>query len=256
MSDDTINIAFKSIGSLGNLLVHLNFARRFQEVLDDNKIRLYFFGHNSHDINDALIKRQRFIYRYFNRTDWNDQKEYDVIIEIDFFPAVIHMKKANIDKFSKLNLILDKWYQFQSNEATKRFFTEKNRQTYNILYYAILNERNYINICDISGTLGIGKDYELDIPSSGNEINDLSRLGLNCNRYVTIHRGVNAASGNKDAPGIWSVSNYSKLVKLLKEKYPFLKIVQIGKSADPFGKIAEADMDLRGQINADILNLS
>lgn len=245
-----LRIAFRTNGGFGNVLIHANFIKYFKEYLENSNIKITVFGHPIKEMTDAIFDGLDFIDRYYNYTDLNnnDFPYYDAVIDIHSFPEIIHVNWQRIHSIDlKLYKLLQIWNEFRQNDTFCRFFTLRPNLNSQIYLYGILNHKTCLTIGDINNELCVTNDYTISLKISKNEEERLSEFNLQKDKYITLQRGVNIFSGTNEAPKMWSLENFNKLVSLLKEKYKGIKIIQLGESLDRCKPIDNVDLCLVGK---------
>lgn len=98
---------------------------------------------------------------------------------------------------------------------------------------------------DIYHLLNLDSSYRYPL-AMGEAEKTLSRLGLEPDGYITLHRGADARYAEKSVK-LWPVEKYNVLLKELKARFPSMKIVQLGTAGECYAGMEAADFDLRGR---------
>ena len=251
-------IAFRTNGGFGNVLIHANFIKQFREKFSNPNINITVFGHPIKEMTEAIFKEQNFVDSYYNYTDLKDSDfdYYDLVIDIHSYPDI---RKANYSKIHAINPnlynLLMIWKNFRNNDNVSRFFTLRPILNSQIYIYSILNEKNCLNVADIDNALGLAPDFTLELKCNKDEKQVLHTLKLQPQKFITVQRGVNPFSGTTEAPKMWPVEYYEKLIKLLKIKFPRIKIVQLGESSERCKPLKGVDINLLGKTDWDDLKI-
>lgn len=257
-NDRKLVIAFRTNGGFGNVLIHANFIKCFYEKFRNHNLNVVVFGHPSSEINEAIFDKQDFVTAYYNYTDLKkeDFSYYDAVIDIHSFPDIL---KADWNKIHGVNPALfklfDKWKRFRDDDHFSRFFTLRPLLNSQIYKYSILNNKTCFNVADIDNALNMPDDYILDIHINKDEEKRLQEFGLIKDRFITIQRGVNPFSGTIEAPKMWPVEHFNTLIKLLKNRYKGIKIVQLGESPERCKTLHGIDVNLIGKTDWDDLKI-
>ena len=110
-------------------------------------------------------------------------------------------------------------------------------------FLTILNKTRITGM-DVGDFLQLKHDdkIKLTLPMNGREI--LKKYDLIDKPFITIQRGVDVMNKSSESTKLWSVENYEILSNLIKEKYPTIKIVQLGVSKNRCINISNVDLNL------------
>lgn len=259
LKSNLITIAVRTNGGVGNVLIHCNFLKYFREYLGKERVELVVYGHPVKEVTDAIFMQQPFIDRYYCYKDLHeeDYKYYDLVIDIHSFPEILKINTGKIHALCpKLSFLLKQWDNFKRDDRYLRFFTLRPLLNNNIYRYSILHNNNCLNVADIDNVLGVStKEYKISLFIAKDEKIILQSLGLKKYKYITLQRGVNPFSGTNESPKMWPVEYYNKLIKMLKEKYKNIKIVQLGESVDRCQLLDNVDVNLVGKTDWDDLKI-
>jgi ADP-heptose:LPS heptosyltransferase len=111
-----------------------------------------------------------------------------------------------------------------------------------------------MNVADAVGHFGNVKVDRKTIPFFCADISRydvLKRHGLEAKRYITVHDGfdTNYVPLGDNVTKCWPLNHWSRLVALLKERLPYVTIVQLGSVNSR--EIAGVDLDLRKKTTLD-----
>lgn len=247
ISSDKLNIAFRTNGGMGNVLICANYIKYFAEKIVNKHFRLDVFGHPSMEITNAIFHNQQYIdnvYGYLVATQ-DIIRMYDMFIDLHTYPHVTHLNNARIDKFYQpyLNEIHTVWKTFRN--VHKPYFDGRPAWNYQSYKYNILNGKNCVNAADIDGYLGIPKEFSIDISVSDDSI--LCQHELQDKPFITIQRGLNPFANTLDSPKLWPLKHYNRLIALMKSHYPNICLVQLGESPERCQSFDNVDVNLVGQ---------
>ena len=129
-----------------------------------------------------------------------------------------------------LYALISSWKRFAGDQRTKVYFTpDTNMFDPNIHVFATAKNQNRLQVADIDGSLGIDKHFRFTIPVE-DESEVLAEFGLDNCRYITLQQGVDAACNTKFAPKQWPNEYYSRLCDICHERFPDIKLVQLGET--------------------------
>ncbi|MDR3143772.1 MAG: methyltransferase domain-containing protein [Puniceicoccales bacterium] len=75
----------------------------------------------------------------------------------------------------------------------------------------------------------------------------LSELRLQDRPYITLQRGLGRCDSLRDSTRLWPIRFYEKFIELFHEKYPDIKILQLGYSSSTCASLPGIDIDLIGK---------
>lgn len=242
-NDNAVSIAFLTGGGAGNQFVQMNFIYCVYRYLQEEAPRIVVFGHKSRELNDLLMKGQDFISEYYPPEESDKGYTFDAFIHLEFFPDVL-MESADVERKSpRLHQLLSKWRAFM-DDPLRRHGVLHPQDNYNVYIYGIDMGKTVLNVADVDGILGVGKEYSWKLRIGGEEY--LKELGLVPGEYITIQRGATPNSFLKESPKLWPIEHYEELIRLLKIIYPEKKIVQLGEETNS-EKLDHVDIELLGK---------
>ncbi len=223
-------------GGIGDAVICMNYSALLKKHLGgDAEILFYFQTHRR--IYEFLGENRIGISKqYFDKTD-----DLDVLLSLDtYIPRVIYSnEKINLDS----NLC-------RYVGALSKFY-EKNPQLYEKdIYICHKNTENYMldnhikryEVADVDGRLGIDHLFEFSL---------LDRIEkcqpIVSGDYITVHRGCDLYNRSRESTKMWPITHYERLLHLIKEKYPSIRIIQIGIEDEK--QITGTDFSLVGKTN-------
>ena len=258
-----INILYISNGGIGDVLISLVFLKKFYEKIQkdcDKKIYFHLLTNQNPKAISLLAKKYDFIKNIFSIKrdfcDYGDINEDNIdeiyskshiymncVMKRDFNNhKVLYYDHNTIDNNSKLAYYLDKMIDFIH---TNPYINN----TVNTNLYCLSNDKDIFSILDIDNSLGIDKNekFEIEIPAEGYKV--LDKYNLRNKRIITISRGVNATDNivKKNNIRLWSMEYYNNLIKLIKQKYKNVVVIQLGVSKDRCEAMKNVDLNLIGE---------
>ncbi len=246
MEDNKARVAFRLNGGMGTFIIEMNFIQHLYDKFSDLlEVSVFSF---STEMSYSLYGEQYFVSHYGSRKEFV-AKDYDLAIDMNWFPKVVRYDEKKfkaLDENGELCALIKKWRDFSSNSRTNVFFTpDTNMFDPNIHMFATAKNQNRLQVADIDGSLAIEKHYRFSI-SVDDEIEILQKFGLDNCRYITLQQGVDAACNTKFAPKQWPNEYYARLCNICKERFPNIKLVQLGE-LDNNLPIEGVDMCLLGE---------
>ncbi len=229
-----LKIAFYNGGGMGDSIIDVAFIQNLRKILPPDTVVDYYAK------SGKTFLKCPFVSHVFNDTRALDKNQYDLAMGNHRFWMVT---KFNEEKVMRMAPILYDFCRYQLDLRNKIL---RNNNDNNNLYsqYAVLLGKNRWEQVDLKEITGFNRNNTLYMPLSPEYFSVLKRNHLEPKRYITINRGVDSNLG-EDCPKLWPLEHYKNLVKLLRKKYPDLKIIQIGAN-DKYGVI-DADLNLLGK---------
>lgn len=255
-SPSVFNIAFRIYGGIGNTLIHANFIKYFCEYINVKDISINVYGLLEQEVSDTIFNSQDFTNIYYSNSDLNENnfEYFDLVIDMHYIPNVIKANLTTINTLSpKLFHLIEKWINFKNDHRYNVFYAYDSH----LYEYGIINSKNCLNIADITNDLKI-KDFSINVKILKNEENVLSKLNLEKNNFITVQRGQHSAnkfSGSIESTKMWPLDHYEALIILLKQRYPKIKIIQLGESLEGCTTIKGVDINLIGKTDWEDLKI-
>lgn len=234
VDDSSLRIAFYNGGGMGDSIIDVAFIQNLRKILPVDSVVDYYAK------SGKVFLKCPFLSNVYTDTKKLDKSKYDLVLGNHRFWMVV---KFNEQKVKRQAPVL---YDFVKYQLDLRNNILRNNNDNNNLYsqYAILLGKNRWEQVDLKEITGFNRNSMLYMPLSPEYFSILPRYQLEPKKYITINRGVDS-NLSENCPKLWPLEYYKKLVILLKEKYPNLKIVQIGAN-DKYGVI-NADLCLLGK---------
>lgn len=230
--EDKLKVAFRLNGGMGTYIIEMNFIQHFFDAFS-NLLDISVFSF-SEEMSGLIYGEQYFVSHYGSRKEFV-AADYDLSVDLNWFPLVLRCDDKKIKKADSngtLYALVKKWEMFATDSRTKVYFTpDTNRFDPNIHMFAIAKNQNRLQVADIDGSLGIDKQFQLVIPVD-NEAEILAGFGLDNCRYITLQQGVDAACNTRFAPKQWPNGYYSELCQICHERFPNIKLVQLGEEGN------------------------
>lgn len=225
-----IKTAFRLNGGIGTYISELNYLQYlYDKFPEDFDITVY--GHDAQVVNDGLMKGQYFINSYYPRSEFTNTG-YDLIIELNWFPVIISMKRKVIAAgHPEVMEYLDSLEELREDPRKKHFTRNNPIFEANIYTYCKATNQNRLTIMDVGGKLGIERAMRFSLKLDKTEESVLSKFDLTGRRFITMQTGTNQHTRTKANPRQWSVEKYNSLCDLIRKKYPDCLTIQLGESA-------------------------
>jgi len=229
LPEDVLRIAIRLDGGLGDVLVYSLWVKEFSKIIESDFL-IDVFPSRSMMISKAVFKENTFINKIYNYSYFEDNvKNYDLAIEFRRFPHIVYYNYDKIKKYSpNLNELIYKYNIFQK-DYDKFFINGASCDTLIDLYSVCRGEKR-IQQPDIDRLLGIDENTKLYLPLSAESFDILDKYDLKNTQYITITRSVDQNYTQKQNVRLWPIAYYEELIKKMKQKYPEVKLVQLGVS--------------------------
>lgn len=244
MKRERVSIVFVSNGGAGGMLIHANFIKAFHDYLQDENLKIAVVGHSSGDFNNAVFKKQLYIDEYFCASEKKKVIFYDVYVNLNFYPDVKFESDRVAIESPKLHRLLEEWRSFIQSDKIRQANIERPTDDLSTYVFGVVNGKNFVNIGDVGGLLGIEKDLRLPLHLHKGENDVLKKFNLENYVYITLQRGATPGLNMKELPKLWPLEYYNELIRLLKCIFPEYKIVQLGESKDRCGQMEGIDINL------------
>ena len=222
-----ISIALKYGPGLGDAIVKKKFFAELVAMLPDCKIDIYCPGVSG--MVRSIYRGQKNLNAVIDDGGALYAKmmgQYDIALTLSFMVEVdgLHeetLLKSNADfanRMIKFREACEKYHL--SNAAVVNRFVHFHRMKYmGLSYYTYLNYTGVFHITD----------QHTDIPLDASYEKKFQALGIG-KRYITINYGGGVASSrkNNEVAKEWPFEHLEKFVRLFKEKYPDIQVVQLG----------------------------
>lgn len=232
--DNTLKLAFYNGGGMGDSIIDVAFIQNLRKILPVDSVVDYYAK------SGKVFLKCPFLNHIYTDIKKLDKNKYDLVLGNHRFWMVAKFDEKKIKNQTPV------LYNFVKYQLDLRNNILRNNNDNNNLYsqYAMLLGKNRWEQVDLKEITGFNRNNTLYMPLSPEYFSILSRYQLEPKKYITINRGVDSNLG-ENCPKLWPLEHYKKLVILLKEKYPDLKIIQIGAN-DKYGVI-DADLNLLGK---------
>ncbi len=229
-TDKKIHIGVEALGGMGDLIIAAKYVCALEKYFGTDVI-IDILCNNKDLCYKNVIFPKNSVYTK------EDAPNYDLYISFIRFPVIESYIPNRLNK--KVSAYIETVNQFHQ----KNLFISKN--AFLGLAISMMRGRTRENQGDINNLLGMDKlDFKLE--SNLDIYSVLQKFGINTPNYITIQTGSGRCWENiKNETRQWPEEYYRRFVRLLKDKYPEVQIIQIGsKKQTP---ISGVDIDLRDQ---------
>ena len=247
--DNKLNICLYMQGGVGDIIVYNIYLKELIKKIDtDVTIDVYPTLNSS--ISKSLFKNYPIAIKDYKLYKQDEIPYYDIILE---FQRLTVLRYANYNRLKENSKFLYNYCKsLESFQANYPFIYRNPWDTIPIskdLGLALGKTRE--TLPDISGELGLSNETTSYLALNPNSFEILDKYNLKDKTFITIHRGLD---GNVIAPNcvrLWPLEYYNELIKLIKQKYPELIIVQLGISEDRCETFDNIDINLIGKTSFD-----
>lgn len=237
--DNICHILLKPSAGVGDHFHFLKYCYALKRKFGDKIEINIFLKKEDLFLKDSLYAGADFI----NKVFYENAPRHDLEISLVRFPEVAgcDFKRLIHINNRELNYYVQKICEFYT-EYSECFNSDLLGRIYSQIHERTREDQpdvfNLLNMKNIS-------DFSVEInPAAEKTI--LTKFSLNECKFIILQTGGEACfkAGWNDQRQ-WPLKYYEKLVKLLKEKYPHVKIIQCGKAGQP--EIANTDVCLLGK---------
>ncbi|MDR0444859.1 MAG: hypothetical protein LBG98_01040, partial [Puniceicoccales bacterium] len=252
-----LRIAIAMPGGIGDILMYgLMLKELSKHIHCEHSIDVYTDGTDKKAILDFVFQAFPFVHRCIgdNGKKWPEflnpipsmTMPYDIWMRVDRCAIVVYCDYGRVDimspwlgRFCKENELFRAKYS--------KFFKNAPYHHPMINQWSILCKKKRIQQPDPCQMLGINDSSYTFLHVDPGSYGLLSALKLQNTPYITLQRGFHYCVGLRDSTRLWPIYHYKKFIKLFHQKYPSIKIVQLGHSQNTCASIPGIDIDLIGK---------
>lgn len=222
---DTLKIAFRVIGGMGDGLIALNYIWYFRKRFHQKYIRFYLEFAPQRDAAKHFLGETGLADEVTVCEETEAAPEmYHLYIRLQRYPEVIYADKNVISRLAPDLLdyvfLCEKFKIFHP-----RFFMPDYAADGCSALLESLSGRTRILQPDIYGFLGVDEAYKFPIRVQEDA---LDRFGLEPGKYITIQRGCEQKYYTPTSTRLWPVEHYNALISRLEQTFPDTAIVFVG----------------------------
>lgn len=234
VDNSPLRLAFYNGGGMGDSIIDVSFLQNLRKSIPADTIIDYYSK------SGRVFQYCPLINNFYNDTKLLDKHKYDLALGNHRFWMVSQFKE---DRIKRLAPVLYNFVKYQLE--LRNNILRKNNDNNNLYsQYAQLLGKNRWEQLDLKEITGFNRYNTLYMPLRPEYFSIFKRYNLQSKKYITINRGVDSNLG-ENCPKLWPLDYYKKLVVLLRNKYPDIKIIQIGANTK-YG-IIDADLNLLGK---------
>ncbi len=233
--DDKQHVAITVFGGVGDFCFAAKYVQALFEYLPKDRTVIDVLCEAS---NIELVRQVFYKKKFVNGVKvFSNKVRYDLNIKMVRFPVILGRCEHRLEE-KTLNYVQHIQQFYWDNGAVIQ-------NDYLGRCYSMLHGRNRENQADIDNLLNMDKtDFRLEVDDKTPEL--AQKFGFDKDNFVTVQTGCGKAFETfSDDVRQWPVEYYNELVRLIKEKYPHIKIVQLGGAGQT--AIPAVDIDLRGR---------
>ncbi|MBP3532249.1 MAG: glycosyltransferase family 9 protein [Thermoguttaceae bacterium] len=240
--ENALNVGLYFSGGLGDYLIAANYFGYLKRFVGDAPVKFSLYAANPGAARVAFV--DPIDERPF------DPRRFDLFISTVRFPLVERANRARIKRFCpRLTSLIDAYRALETSQPLIFSTPPLGDGIANAL--SVVQGRLRLQQPDVDGLLGIGTDFDVEIPTPTDEDAVLRKFGLEGKSFVTLNRGIDAGAKAAESTKMWPLDYYVRLVADLKRAFPERIFVQLGVSEERSPKIAGVDVDLVGKTNLD-----
>ena len=246
LPSDALRIAVRMDGGLGDILVYTMWVKEFSKIIEGDFI-IDVFVHKNQKYSLSFFREDSFVKNVYSRELFEGNfSKYDIAFAFRRFPQIAYCKIDRVKQFSPNLVELVERYKKFRHDYDKFFIYLASADTQVDLYTICRGEKR-IQQPDIDNLLGISEDTKYYLHINDDAFDILEDYNLAGEKYVTITRSVELTQKHAANVRLWPLEYYEKLISDIKERYPDIKIVQLG--VDRCESINGVDIDLLGKTN-------
>ena len=240
---DNLNIAVVCSGTLSNIAVCLNWLSYLRCHISEENIFISMYISERNDLRaiKQIFNNSRIVNVFYTGKPKNDY--FDCVFCIEKYPKVLKVNEKKVLKYSEW--LLDYIYSLKKfNVKFNRFMVTTRYNTLFEIFSDILS-RNTLQKLDIGNLLEIDKNFNISVSCVLDEAEYLNKMQLK--QFITVHTQRISPDGI-NLTKLWPNSYYNILLKKIKDKYPYIEIVQLGRN---YEDDLNVDMNLSGKIGTE-----
>ncbi len=240
--EKALNVGFYFTGGLGDYLIAANYFGYLKRFVGDAPVKFSLFAETLGAARAAFV--DPIDVRPF------EPRHFDLFISMMRFPLVERADRARIERFCpKLTALIDAYQAFEAEQPLIFARQPLGDGIANAL--SVVRGELRLQQPDVGGILGMGTDFDVEIPAPTDEDAILRKFGLDGKTFVTLNRGIDSSAKSAESTKMWPLDYYVRLVADLKRAFPERTFVQLGVSPERSPRIAGVDVDLVGKTNLD-----
>ncbi len=247
-SDKPFRLAFGITGGLGDQLIAINYLSELLKKTNPDKTQVDIYISKQSNTSNTSLLFQNIFPNNLIISDLNpplNEYFYDLICVINRLPEIKRYNRENVKKYApKLVKIFDYYLDFKKENYNFFKYTPVIDSLTN--QFSLMQGRRRIQQADLGGLLGIKADftYHFITPDTQSLI---QKFKLPKEKIITVNRSVGSAYGKSTK--LWPLTNYNKLISLLKKEYPDYTIIQIGFEPKKIKPLIGCDINLANKTN-------
>ena len=240
-SDNVCRIGVALKGGVGDMLITLNYLQSLHQFLGGNLVfDLYVKKKRGLcEIVQTLCQEQHFVKQVFPASQL--KRDYDLYVDMIRYPDILY---CNESKIRSLSPKLHQWCltvdQFRKDNPI--VYRSGTHGDFIGMKLAILQGHNRLQQANVDSLVPVESIFQPKILVDPRET--LNKFSLGNTRFITMNRGI-GHMGSNDSTRLWPHQHYETLARLIKERMPDVKLVQVGTKGRVF--INGIDEDLRGK---------
>lgn len=239
---NALNVGLFFTGGLGDYLIAANYFGNLKRYIGDAPVKFSLFAASPGAARAAFvdpIDERPFV-----------PQRFDLAISTARFPLVERVDRVRVERFCpKLTPLIDAYRALEASQPLIFNLPPYGDGIANAL--SVVRGELRLQQPDVGGFLGIGTDFNVEIPAPTDEDAILRKFGLDGKTFVTLNRGIDAGAKSAESVKMWPLDYYVRLVADLKRAFPERTFVQLGVSPERSPRIAGVDVDLVGKTNLD-----
>lgn len=238
-------IAMISSGGMGDHLLFANhvymFYQKYSEACDIDLDVVFKdkFGLSSHIFREGDIIRRILDHESYKEHVGN----YDLVIDMAGFPKIEKINREILaENFREIYE-----YALKCEEYREYCRSAFRGNAYGMSKLCELEGRKLIQRGDIYSLIEITEEYKYPLFIDENEDEYLNSVGLKRENFITIQTGIDVIYNTHVKQ--WPIEHYKRLLEMINEAYPTLKVAQVGNSGEVCSKESDCFINLVDKTN-------
>lgn len=241
-------------GGIGDIIYRSIFIKEFAKQIKNESIKIVLI---------CNIKKmsviQSIFYNNYYIFDIRDEKKFNrydylIALRLEQYPQVLYYNHQLLKKYDvNLLSVIEKYLEFEFKNP--EYFTNRLSSYYTkFCLLNIIQEKKLVQSADYYDILRITRKHRPNIYIKSELYDFLKDFSLFGKKYITLTRDVDSCHKYiTNNVRLWKLEYFKELIVKIKERYPDVKIVQIGA---PRGFLIEGvDVNLLGKTNFEQLKI-
>ncbi|MFQ6778251.1 MAG: glycosyltransferase family 9 protein [Alphaproteobacteria bacterium] len=250
LNKNMCNVAVVLQGGLGDIIINANFLYLLRKKIGYENTRIDVYEPKKNMV-FSVLKPGEIVNNVYVGC-FPQRNLYDLYIDLSRLPILGQIDKKRVFALNpKLFEFVLLW--IKDNAEKYRFIDNRPICDGILNKYCLLNGYKRWNQFDAEHKLGMTEQFPMPLFIDVSENKYLKSLKIP-SKFITIHRGVDILIDSNSVKQ-WPVQYYNELIRLIREKYPDIFIVQLGDSKERCSEFDGVDLNLSGETSLEELKV-